>query len=423
MLVRIDGASDMLPVVPYCGLLLVSRRRQAVPLLAGVVTGAIFGAVDGLVLSRPYLISIKSSLIPLAEVGVLVTVLTAIAVVVLRRHSLPEAWQRRLRGNWLLNAASAVTVLIAGGFAVRPYFQTTHGQMTQNTQDVIAGFQRADHLPVDPTRLYYEISLHWVFWYIGLPAVILGTLGAAILVRRCLRGSAPAWTLPLLIFGWTIVTTLYRPAITPDQPWASRRLVPAVLPGFILLAVWALAWLKGWLRQHDLDRVTCGGIAAVGAVALLLPTAMTTYGLGVKDGGPLGVRPTLHGLGTATTYAGEIAAVSGMCAAIPRNASVVIVDGPIADRFTQVVRGMCDVPVARINRPATGTVETVLQAIRAAGRQPVLFGATKAELTRFGGPPSHIMALRSTQDDHALTRPPKTVLPLNLDIWMSEPPR
>ena len=32
------------------------------------------------------------------------------------------------------------------------------------------------------------------------------------------------------------------PAITPDQPWASRRLVPAVLPGFILLAVWALSW-------------------------------------------------------------------------------------------------------------------------------------------------------------------------------------
>ena len=32
----------------------------------------------------------------------------------------------------------------------------------------------------------------------------------------------------------------------PDQPWASRRLVPVVLPGLILCAMWAAAWLPGW---------------------------------------------------------------------------------------------------------------------------------------------------------------------------------
>ncbi len=423
LLVRIDGASDMLPVIPYCGLLLVGRRPQGVPLLGGLVAGALFGAVDGLVLSRPYLLSIKTSLIPLAEAGAVVVALTGIAVLLLRWRGLPEALQRWLRGNWLGYAAAAAVVLVIIGFAVRPYLQTIHGQMTQNTKDVIASFQRTDHVPVDPTRLYYELSLHWVVWYIGLPAVLLGTLGAALLTRRCLRGSAPAWVLPLLLFGWAIVTTLYRPAITPDQPWASRRLVPAVLPGFIVLAVWAANWLKGWLREHDLDRVTCAGAATVCAAALLLPAAMTTYGLGVKDGGPLGIRPTARGIGVKTTYSGEIAAVSAMCAAIPRGASVVIIDGPIADRFTQVVRGMCDVPVGRINHPDTSTVQVVLQGIARVGRQPVLLGASKAELARFGGTVSHIMALRSTQDAHALTSPPKGVLPLELDIWMSEPSR
>ena len=39
---------------------------------------------------------------------------------------------------------------------------------------VIAGYQRADHLPVDPTRLYAERSLYWVIWYVGVPAVLLG---------------------------------------------------------------------------------------------------------------------------------------------------------------------------------------------------------------------------------------------------------
>ena len=98
---------------------------------------------------------------------------------------------------------------------------------TRAFADYFASMQRADHLPVDPTRLYYEISLHWVFWYIGVPAVVLGTLGAALLSRRCLRGRAPTWTLPLMVFAWTIVTTLYRPGdhsrSALGQPQAGAR--------------------------------------------------------------------------------------------------------------------------------------------------------------------------------------------------------
>ena len=62
LVVRIDGASDILPVIPYCGILLLSRRRQAVPLIAGLLAGALYGAVNGLVLFRPYLAAISSSL-------------------------------------------------------------------------------------------------------------------------------------------------------------------------------------------------------------------------------------------------------------------------------------------------------------------------------------------------------------------------
>jgi len=420
LLVRIDGASDMLAVVPYLGLLLIGRRPQAVPMLGGLVIGGLYGVVDGLVLSRPYLHSIKTSLVPLVLVSILVVLATGAAVVVLRERGLPQ-----ITRSWLPNAAAALAFVVTLAFIVRPYLQTSHAAATATTRSVIASFQRDNHLPVDPTRTYYEISLHWVFWYIGVPAVLLGTLGAAVLARRCVRGRAPAWTLPLMVFAWTIVTTLYRPSITPDQPWASRRLVPAVLPGFILLAVWALPWLTGWLRRHGYDRVFRAGVSTVGVAALVIPAVLTTYGLGIKDGGKGGLRAAATTVAFTRTYRGEIAAVARLCAAIPGNASVLIVTSSVADHLAEVVRGTCDVPVARLptTTPSPAQVRDVVSGIRQAGRQPVLLAATKSELTRYGGSVREVMALRIVQDGHTLTTPPKTTWTISFDVWMTEPPR
>jgi len=120
LLVRIDGLSDILPVIPYCGILLLSRRRQAVPLLGGLLAGALCGAIDGLVLSRPYLVRIESSLAPLTLVAAAVVIVTALAVTVLWRHGLPQ-----IRGKWLPNAAAMVPVVVVILFTARAYL---HGQ-------------------------------------------------------------------------------------------------------------------------------------------------------------------------------------------------------------------------------------------------------------------------------------------------------
>jgi hypothetical protein len=418
LLVRIDGASDMLPVIPYVGLLLISRRSQALPMLGGLAVGGVYGAVDGLALSRPYLASIRSSLIPLALLSVVAAIGTAVAVLLLRRRGLPA-----VRGNVLPNAAAVLAFAVVAGFAVRPYVQTVHADLNAPTRAAMTVWQRADGLPIQPTRLYYEISLHWVFWYIGVPAVVLGTLGAALLARRCLRGREPLWTLPLITFSWTIVATLYRPAIVPDQPWASRRLVPAVLPGFILLAVWAVRWLHEWLREHGHGRGGRTAAVAVCAAALVLPAARTTLGLGIRDGGPLGLRPAAAGLAFTPTYRGEVEAVHGLCAAIPADSSVVIVDSLVADTFTQLVRGMCGVPVARTHDPRVRAVSDVISGIRQAGRRPVLLGARRRQLRPYGAVPRRIMALRSTQDSHTLVNPPRATWKLTVNVWMSEPSR
>jgi hypothetical protein len=416
LLVRIDGASDILPVIPYGGLLLLGRRPQAAPILAGLAVGAAYGGVDGFVLSRPYLNSIRTSLVPLALVAGLVIIATLLAMALRWNRGVPE-----VRGRWLPKAAAMLVFVVMGGFAIRPYLQTVRAATDSVTKAVMTGFQHADHLPIDPTRTYAETSLHWVFWYVGVPVVVLGTLGAALLSRRCLQGRAPTWTLPLIAFGWTTVTFLYRPAITPDQPWGSRRLVPAVLPGFILLAVWASSWLIERLRSMGTERVLRGGLAACCAALLVLPPAITTFGLKLGSGGPVGIRLAADGVAFKKTYQGEIAAVNRMCAAIPRGATVIIISGGVAAKLSEVIRGMCGNPTAQIDHPYPGRVEQVLHDVEQAGRRPVLLAADRPALVRYRGRIQQVMALRTTWDAHTLTTPPLGTWPLNIYVWMSEP--
>jgi hypothetical protein len=429
VLVRIDGASDVLPMVPYCALLLVGRRRQALPLFGGLIVGVAFGLVDGVIFSRPYLATNKSSLKLLALAVVLVVIVTLVALPVLWKRGLPQVKRR-----WLPDVASALTVLVVLGFAVRNHVQTVRTPTTKAAKGAIAAYQHANGLPIDPTRTYAEYSLHWVFWYIGVPAVILATVGCAILVRRVLRGQAPLWTLPLITFAWTIVTFLYRPAITPDQPWASRRLVPAVLPGMILFAVWACAWLVGWVRSRGdswswgskLTWVSSAGTAVVLAAAILVPTAIPTFGLGIGKGGPLGYKLTADGMAFKTTYWGELAAIEGLCASLPKNATVVFIDTPAADRLTEVVRGMCGVPTGRITpeHKSTGVapIKQTVRSIEKAGRVPVLLAASPGELQYYtGGSTKKVMTLKTDIDNSTLMFVPRTTTIYRLDIYRWEP--
>jgi hypothetical protein len=417
LLVRIDGAADVLPLVPYCGLLLLRRRPQVLPLFAGLVVGTAYGLVDGFKLSYPYLDSIRTSLDPLGALVAVVVVVTVVALAVLWRRRLPAT-----AGKWLPNAAAALAVLVTIGFTLRPEFQVVRQKSSAFSQSVMAFYQRLNHLPVDPTRVYWELSMDWVFWYIGVPAVLLATLGAALLARRCLRGEAPAtWTLPLVIFAWTIVYTLYYPGITPDQPWASRRLVPAVLPGLILLAVWGLSWVISHLRAMDLDRVLYGGLVFCLLALLVLPGTVTSFGLRVRHGGPVGVKIVADGTAEKTTYRGEVTAVADLCRAIPAHSSVVIVDSGTSNPFTEVVRAMCGEPAAGLSSTSPAKVRQVISGIVAAGRRPVLLAARPVELAPYGAPARQVMRLRTTLDASKLTSPPEGVRPFAVNIWMSLP--
>ena len=432
LLVRIDGLSDLLPAIPFLGILFIARKPQAVPFAAGMFIGAAYGFAGGFLLSRPYLDSIGSSLRPLAMIA-----LGAVAVTVSGIGLMSVQWIRSwLRGavkarplRWLPEAAAALTVLAVAVLAARPYFQTVRGETNPATISYVAELQKLAHLPIDPRRQYSEDSLYWVIWYIGVPAVILGAMGIALLARRCLRalpawrdnGSAWLWALPLMIIAWVTATVLWRPGIIPDQPWASRRLVPVVLPGLILAAVWMAAWIKERGRQLGASHVAAVIVAVCCVIALLVPAAVTTFAFGTTKTAAGGTRLTASGLAFKRTGAGEDRAVQGLCASIGPNASVVIVDSLTAARFSQVIRGMCETPTARMDDPAPASISSVVAGIERAGRRPVLLAGQQSQLKAYGGAARQVLNLLTTQDAHELTQPPARNWLIHFVIWMSQP--
>ena len=432
LLIRIDGLNDLLPALPFLGVLLVRKRPQGVPFGIGLFIGAAYGFADGYLLSRPYLDSIGPSLRPLAMIALGVVAVTVVGMGLLsdpRTRSWLQALVRSRPVRWLPEAVAALTVLALIGFAVRPYFQTVRGETDPATISYIAELQKLAHVPIDPTRTYAEDSLYWVIWYIGVPAVILGAIGIALLSRRCLRalltwrdnGAARIWALPLMIIGWVTVTVLWRPGIIADQPWASRRLVPVVLPGLILAAVWASAWIKERGRLLGASHLAGSVVAVCCVLALLIPGAVTTFGVGTTKTKSGSTRLTGHGLALKRTGAGEEKAVRELCGSIGPNASVIIVDSLTADRFSQVIRSMCATPTARMDSPTAASVAADVAGIERAGRRPVLLAGQQSQLATYGGSAHEVLNLLTTQDAHELTSPPSRTWLIHFVIWMSEP--
>jgi hypothetical protein len=422
IVVRIDGLSDILPAVPFLGVLLAARRRQAVPFGVALVIGVGYGLADGYLKSRPYLDLEAPSLRPLALIVAVTILATAIGIVITASRKARSAARRILATRIVRHlpaAAAVLTVLIFAAFAARPLVQTVAGETDPTSIAYVAELQKLAGLPVNGHEQYYEYSLYWVIWYLGVPAVLLGAFGLAVLASRCTQAlltwkdptaAARVWALPLMMALWSIVTVLYRPAVAPDQPWASRRLVPFVLPGLILGGIWAAAWLQDRAARLGRTRATAVTIASCCAASMLIPAALTTLDLSVTQANGI----SAHGMAFRAIGAGEITAVSALCQDIPPDASVVILDPLTADRFAQVVRGMCGLPTAVLTNHKA--LNSVTRGIEDVGRLPVLLAGNRAGLP---GTPREVVNLLTTQEAHNLTAPPTGTWLVHYTVWMS----
>ena len=408
-LVRIDALRELALLIPLIAWLAVRRHPVWPWLTGGALAGAAYGVVDANGPSRAYFADTWPSARPAVwAIGAFV-VLAAVAVPVLRA-TLPRLtrWADPAR-RWLPWAAAAGAALVAVFFAIRPYVQTRYG--VGNALPLIRSLQAEQGLPSDPDRTYGEQTVRWVSWFLGWPALALAAVAMTVLVWRAVRGTPDGqrWALGLGIPLLSAVSVLWKPAITPDHPWADRRLVPAVLPVVVLLAVAAVAALGRYAagRSARLGPV----VVAVGLVVLLLPA----------EAGSRALRGTV-------TEAGEPGALAAACDAFRPGDVALLVDARTRQEWAAPLRVACGVPAFGV--PGYRTDDTVTAAelapvvarVRAAGRRPVLVAQSGEPLPRLStAPQRQVVDLDTHEHQRLLTGSPRDLAALSIELWLADP--
>ncbi|MFW5474961.1 hypothetical protein ACOCJ5_16755 [Knoellia sp. CPCC 206450] len=408
--VRIDGLRETILLIPVAALALAQGHRWMRTTLLGAGASTALAGLSALWLSNEYLGTIAASLVPLVALGVLMGAGTAALLWWQRRGgAVPQAISRRLPD------ALGLAVVVLGLFlASRPLWQTVRQSPDDPGSRVVAGLQLRQGLVVDGGRTYAEQTVAWLSWWVGVPALVIALCSLAWAVRTATtcwtQGERlPSWTGALLIAAGSTVLTLWRPGITPDHPWAERRLLIA-LPFVVVLCVAAAAYAVRHLsRRAPVLLAVAAGTALL--VATLVPTAAATWP---------------HR--SERVELGELAAVERVCQALEPEDVVLAVDSRAANEWPQVVRGQC-------GRPALSTTSAlrkdpdalrvaaarVAGAVQANGGRLVLLAAdsTAALESIDAGSGEPVLDTTVLEDMRLLERRPDHLVTLPLQVWLA----
>lgn len=221
----------------------------------------------------------------------------------------------------------------------------------------------------------------------------------------------PSWTGPLLVATGSSLLTLWRPGITPDHPWADRRLL-VVLPLVLLLVVAAAAWL---VRARTGRRVV-DLAAPVAAVAVLAVTVAE-------------VASATWPHRSERIEQGQLAAVDTYCDAVHERGGTVVLalDDWAVNQWVQPSRGHCDVAalatqgLLRDDPRALAEAVTALDTrVRERGGQLVLVASRGAETMTDLGYPEPDLAVDVTleEDMRILTERPDGTTALPVQVWL-----
>ena len=346
------------------------RRKamwQSAALLGSAVPMVVIGYVDVSWLSPGYYHNQRSQIVPVAIAGAMLVVIGAVTV------AIAWLWREPIRarigtsaGRLLLSRLAGATVIVAFlALVSRPWWMTARGDLDNL---ILRVAQQAQGLPVDGTRLYTEYTVDWQAMYFGWPTVILAVLGYVLLLNQLIRRR------DYRLLGFLVMTLslsalyLWTPQITPDQVWAMRRYVPVVVPGLLIAAATALRAAWTWLTTSSAARVVLRGGVIVGCVAVLVvPWLVTRPVKDLREGAP------------------QAAEIRALCAAVPSDGAVLVVDESLRWGYLQTVRSYCEVPTLALVGASARQVADAAQAVSAHGRRLYVIASNPSQLT-FDGP-------------------------------------
>ncbi len=249
---------------------------------------------------------------------------------------------------------------------------------------------------VPSAHSYAEISTYWVAWYLGPILALLGLGGFTLAAARAVIRRYNLVLLPgILVVAITCLVYLIKPSITPDQIWASRRLLPVILPGVAVFAVMALEWIS----REFFDEWQFGEyFAGLAAVAIVVGALFVSSPLVL-------LRDTA-----------QLSPIQASCNALPKNSTVLLV-GMAGQKIMQPLHAFCGLPTvayeyAEGSVPSAETLATVAGNVSKSGRQPIIgtFGSEERFI-----PASQISNLTTVNEysykqlEHTYLSPPQHI--------------
>ncbi|MFQ6172039.1 hypothetical protein ACK8HX_10560 [Oryzobacter sp. R7] len=400
---RVDALREVLLLVPFLAVGAALAGRWVRPLLAGVAASTLVASAAAVTLSYRYLGDIAASLVPLVAMAVAAAVVSSGGLWLWRRT---ERRPGHREGDPRTGALARVPDLAAGLVVVvglvlvsRPLWMTVRQDPNDPGARYVAGMQQRQGLPVDGGRTYAEHTVDWLSWYVGWPALAVALLALALALRSGLRrvgeGRLEPWLPVLVVAAGSTVLTLVRPGITPDHPWADRRLLVA-LP-FVVALVVVAGWWVGRRFPGSGRAWGSGLVAGLLVVGVAVPAVVATWpfrGVGVERG--------------------SLAAVSDVCARLGPDDVVLGIDSRASSEWPQVVRGMCGVPTFLATTPVRrdparlrSVVDELAAGTASSGHRLVLLAADGPEaLEVLGLEPTPVVDIRFAEEEHALDRRP-----------------
>jgi hypothetical protein len=453
--VRIDAVADLFPLVPFVGWLAYHRILGWKRFVGGLLLGLAFGGFDCLFLTYPYAQHVGSDLAKVGVGFVALSLWTCAAFVLARWRQRRDAgggpW-RKSEWRWRIGLIAAVVVvgilsgflpllawirgvrrrlpLVAGAgvfliglfFFLRPHLMTMRANPASGGANYVEQVQRFLHMPVDPTRSYYEQATRWLSWYLGWGTLALALIGACWLAYEQVAGRLRVWAPVFLVCFGSAVWVLLVPSITPDHPWADRRFVPVVLPGLVLFAIMAvvpvIAFIanrssRAWMSESSGARPAILGAVqgAVGALAVLV-IAVPVW---------TGSREVIY----TKTEVGEPTLVHQVCAQLRPGDVVIAVGGRARSEWPGTMKVMCGANVGYLDNDGDLTELAQIDAqVQADGGRLMLLAESEndknAAQFEAAWPDKPTASLITSEATHTLVTRPGRPTKFLTEMWLGE---